>query len=78
MDVKIDEAVVRATTHCTKGFGCLDPASQDLCQVQHCVQGKVHFVECLNVDFCNYQMSFGSGLVCNCPVRKELYNRYGL
>ncbi|MBI5506783.1 MAG: hypothetical protein HY899_18505 [Deltaproteobacteria bacterium] len=78
MDIKIDEALVRTANQCTKNLRCLDPSCQDLCEVKHCVQGKVHFVECLDMNFCSYQMSFGSGTVCNCPVRKEIYNRYGL
>lgn len=78
MDIEIDESTMRAATGCTKEISCLDPSRTTLCQVKHCVQNKVHFVECLDVDYCCYKMSFGSGFVCNCPVRKEIFNRYGL
>jgi len=78
MAIKIDETVVRATTECAKDFACLDTSGKNLCHVKHCVQGKVHFIECLNVDYCSYQMSFGTGVVCNCPVRRDIYNLYGL
>src|SRR5512140_2854111 len=43
MDVKVDEAIVRETTHCTKDLACLAPSTQELCRVKHCVQGTVHF-----------------------------------
>jgi len=75
--LEVDETVVNATTECTKNLRCLVSSRSELCQVKHCVQGKVHFIECERIEYCSYQMSFGTGFVCNCPVRKYIYNSYG-
>jgi len=78
MEIEVDEAVMCATTHCTRSFRCLEPSGSSLCRVQKCVRGTVHFIECLDRTSCSYRMSFGKAFVCNCPVRKEIYDRYGL
>ncbi len=70
--------VLDATLKCDKAFSCLEAERTDLCPVQSCIAGEVHFIKCLNEDPCAYQVAFGEGHVCNCPARKEIYNRYGI
>lgn len=66
----------KATTGCEKGFSCLMGDRKDLCVVEACVDGKVHFIKCLNRGYCSYQQPFGMGHVCTCPTRKELFNKF--
>ncbi len=54
----------------------LEGNRNDLCTVEHCVDGRVHFIRCKNQEHCSYQLNFGDGFICTYPMRKELYNRY--
>lgn len=76
MQWSVDEEIRSQTTRCQKDFACLKGG--DLCPVDHCVDGTVHFIRCKNSAPCSYQLSFGEGAVCLCPIRKALYNRYKL
>jgi hypothetical protein len=76
MAFKIDKSTLKITTKCKKENSCLSKERKDLCRVEHCVEGEIHFIECLNKKPCDYQKSFGSSFYCSCPTRKELYNKY--
>lgn len=65
------------TKRCNKDFSCQKGPREDLCPIDYCVAGKVHFIKCQNKEICPYQSTFGDGVICNCPTRKELYNKYG-
>jgi len=75
---RVSEETIAETTKCEKDFSCLQGQHDDLCPIDYCVNGKVHFIKCLNGQGCSYQGSFGNGLLCHCPVRKELYNKHGV
>jgi hypothetical protein len=70
---KIDKKTVNST-ECEKSFECLTNQGY-LCKVEHCVDGKVHFLKC-NDTVCKFKVSFGNDVFCSCPVRKEIYNLY--
>jgi len=74
----VSEETIKNTQKCHKDFSCLKGQGDDHCAVDSCINGKVHFVECLEKKYCSYQTSFGYGLICHCPVRKEIYNKYGV
>ena len=71
----ISEDTSKNTTQCAKGFYCLYGEGQPFCEVEYAVGDEVIFVECTD-GACNYWMPFGSASVCNCPTRREIYNRY--
>jgi len=76
MDIHVSDEAQSAATNCKKGFSCLKRERKDLCAVVECISGKLHFIKCLNDGHCPYQRSFGDDVVCRCPVRKELFNKY--
>ena len=76
MDIHISEEVRRTATNCKKKFSCLEEERKDLCKVENCIDGKVHFIKCLNDEYCPYKQSFGDSFFCSCPVRKEIFNKY--
>jgi hypothetical protein len=73
----VSEETIAATQRCKKDFSCLNGKREDLCPVESCINGEVHFIKCLNKEACPYQGTFGDGAVCYCPTRKELFNKYG-
>lgn len=72
----VSDKTIAEANKCKKDFSCLKTPHEALCLIDSCVNGKVHFIKCLNRGNCSYQGSFGLNLICHCPVRKELYNKY--
>ena len=69
---------IAETKRCKKGFSCLTEQREDLCQIESCINAKVHFIKCLNKESCSYQDPYGDGFLCYCPTSKELYNKHGV
>ena len=75
MKLHVNRELLQATTRCAKGFACLNGDESCLCHVADCVLGDVIFVEIKN-QFCPYILHFGDKIICACPVRKDIYNKY--
>ncbi len=73
----INKTILQKTTQCIDNFECLKTENH-IClktKVTSCIGGKVHFINC-DEKLCNYKMSYGYSSICNCPTRKELFNKY--
>lgn len=77
MRLQISDAVIKSASRCDKGRACIQSAGHVYCSVAHCVMHRIHFVECLNEKPCPYKTAVERAAVCTCPVRKEVFNRYG-
>ncbi len=75
---RVSEETIAETKKCNRAFSCLKTPIEPLCTIDYCVDGKVHFIKCLNKKGCSYRSMFGYDFICNCPTRKELYNKYGI
>jgi hypothetical protein len=75
MDIKVDDNILQKTTKCKNNFSCL-AGETPICNVENCIDNKIHFIKCVSNKLCNYRVPFGYSDVCTCPVRKELYNSY--
>ena len=75
--MEIDPKIIKETTKCDKNFECLKNENYTCLtsKVDRAIDGKVHFINC-SVANCSYKMSFGNSQICNCPVRKEIFNRH--
>jgi hypothetical protein len=73
----VSEDTLENTTKCAKGFSCLYGEGQPFCEVEYAIGDEVLFVEYTD-GACRYWMPFGFSSVCNCPTRREIYNRYRL
>ncbi len=73
---EIDEAILKKTDKCEKGFSCLDGG--DICKADFLSEpdGPL-FIECVEPKPCSYK-GFDSSKVCACPTRKEIYVKYGV
>jgi len=77
--MEICSDILKETTKCTHNFICLNNPQENICcKVKDCINSKVHFVESTTNNTCPYIMSFGYAYICNCPVRKEIFNKYGV
>lgn len=81
MKVAVPDEVIREASKCPSGFSCLaaDASGDSRC----CHNCEVDFVLGKNLMFvkpaghgaalCPYKMHYGSGHVCQCPVRYYLF-----
>lgn len=72
--MEINEAIINETKNCNKDFSCLKNKDHSYCKVKKCISNSVHFIEYSDKLSCNYNIIFGDCLICNCPVRKEIFN----
>ncbi len=80
MRIRIGKDILTKTTKCGKSFSCLSSKRRDLCKVgsklESCEGETALFCEPNNDEFCAYKRPFGDYCICDCPTRKEIYNRY--
>jgi hypothetical protein len=77
MKYEIDDAIIKATTKCEKNHVCLESADPLYCSVEHCLMHRIYYVKCLYEGSCPYKETLDQSTICTCPVRKEIFNRYG-
>jgi hypothetical protein len=79
MRYPVSKTSIEKTRKCKLNFACLGGGGSCLCPVEDCVEGNIHFIRPPDPDsFCNYLTPFGYSYTCTCPVRKEIYNSYGV
>jgi len=77
MKFSITDDILRNAVKCNSNFSCLFGDEDCLCEVNDCSEEKVHFiVPGKKAGICDYSMVFGYSFTCNCPVRKDIYNKY--
>ena len=75
----IPEEIRLCATECSKGHACLMNEKHELCPVIQNIEGKIHFIQCIEERSCKYKNHIGDSVyTCTCPVRKEIYNQYGV
>ncbi len=77
--MQIDKKTIDSTVFCKNNLDCLTN-EEHFClkaKVENCINEKVYFINCNN-PCCNYKINFGKSCVCDCPVRKEIYDKYKL
>jgi hypothetical protein len=78
MEIQISGDIVEQATRCEKAFSCLTGNLEGSCRVTKYVADEVLFVEDGDDEACTYLRVFVSARLCLCPVRKEIYKRYGV
>ena len=77
-DVYVSDVTIKATTRCHKEFSCLCGSRKDLCPVDYYISDGLTFVTCVGDTNCDYRTPYGDSVICLCPVRIELYNKYSI
>ena len=73
----INQEIIVETIHCVEDFECL-ANEKFVCReatVESSIEGKIIFISCRK-ELCAYKLNFGYGTICNCPTRREIYNKY--
>ncbi len=76
--LEVDKATIEKTTRCVSDFECLSNSGRNLCPAEINVDNVGIFVNLNAASDCAYKVPFGSSHICKCPVRREIYQRYGI
>ncbi len=77
MKFEIADEIQKCAVDCTKGLNCLVDDKHRHCPVAKCIEGRTHYIKCLEDTECHYRVSIdGLYYKCTCPVRMEIYNKY--
>lgn len=77
-NIVINKKTIKETTKCPFNFVCLSNTDKISCKVESNIGNTILFVKPTNGIICNYNINFGEGHICTCPVRKEIYEKYNL
>ena len=65
-------------TECGENPRCLAGKEGSRCAVIKLAIGAGLFVDFKSDVPCSYLMKFGTGTICNCPIRKGIYEQYAV
>jgi len=76
VQMQVNDAVMKATTKCSKSFQCLSGNNECLCWATYA--SRYHFVEVKprSSDPCSYLFHYGNQAYCLCPTRNAIYSHY--
>jgi hypothetical protein len=78
MQFEIAQDILDSAKHCQKEFACLTNGTGSICAINIPVGSEVCFVERSKGKACRYADDYGyHRTICTCPVRKEIWKRYG-
>lgn len=77
MKLQISENIINDTTRCRKHFMCLTEV-KSLCKIKYCLNKKSYLVKPEKHKKCSYMVFADNIVLCSCPTRKEIYNRYNI
>lgn len=79
MEIVISDQILSETKECTRGFSCLKTVQDKdhkLCEVLDANGENVLFLKTKRIAECPYQISFGESLICTCPTRYGIHEKY--
>lgn len=79
MGIVISDQILKETKECKRKFSCLKASPDE--NLQNCevldANGKnVLFLKDKKIVDCPYQVSFGESLICTCPTRFAIHEKY--
>ncbi|RLD47679.1 MAG: hypothetical protein DRI94_13655 [Bacteroidetes bacterium] len=78
MNFEIDSDIINKT-HCDKDFICLKEEAEDnICKINKCFDDKFCSISKAKFENCINCFSFGYSRMCKCPVRIEIFKKYGI
>lgn len=76
---QISEETRKLTAKCPFNIECMVNRNWDTCSIARKLQNISLFIakKC-NKSNCPYSLSFGKTYLCQCPIRREIYQRYNI
>ena len=75
---KIPIEIIAEANKCRQNPGCLSDPDFELCKPTYKQGVRVGVLVCGYKADCPYSSHIGSEYVCTCPVRQEIFRKYGV
>lgn len=76
MELYIADDIKRKAHQCKHNYICLIKSKEKICKVISSINDDVIHLYCLKEGNCAYREEVKERVICNCPVRKEIYRQY--
>jgi DNA-binding Lrp family transcriptional regulator len=73
----VEKRVLESADRCVHGHACLSDPNVALCRILAYVDTSPPFVGCLEQHACPYKEERDGRMICTCPVRRRIFQRYG-
>ncbi|HHS13512.1 MAG TPA: hypothetical protein ENN03_07050 [bacterium] len=74
--INIDPETNLKTDQCIFGKCCLKGKTDHMCRIERAVMENGLFLVEQKGENCPYFLEFGFSLMCHCPIRIEIFNKY--
>ena len=76
MELFVNNEIKQSAELCQDKYGCLTGQKKTICKVISTVNNNEMYVICQNNNACKYRHQVNERILCTCPVRLEIYNKY--
>ena len=73
----VERQVLESADKCEHEHACLSDPNVSLCRILAYVDASPPFVGCLEQHPCPYKREQDGRMICSCPVRRRIFQRYG-
>ena len=73
----ISRAILESSSECLYSQACLS-GKRTVCKVKEHEDAKVMFVKKRDHKNCPFSIPLGADCICTCPVRVEIFRKYGV
>ena len=77
MKYEMEGETLAGSTKCGRYFDCLLEGRCARCEIERLVVGTGACLKDADPEPCPYKVDTGTSLICTCPTRIELFERYG-
>jgi hypothetical protein len=70
--------LIEEANKCTKNHACLKDPNYQLCGAAITTDSGTERMVCSHGSKCPYNSTLGNKHVCTCPIRQEIYRKYGI
>jgi hypothetical protein len=78
MELFVNDDIKQSVKLCYKHFACLNGKKENMCNVISTLNTYELYVYCKRNSLCTYKHLLNERILCTCPIRIEIYCKYGI
>jgi hypothetical protein len=78
MELFVNDDIKQSVKLCINHHACLNGKKQNICNVISTLNTYELYVYGKGNSHCNYKHPLNERFLCTCPMRMEIYNKYGI
>ena len=78
MELFVNDDIKQSVKLCNNHYSCLNGKNENICNVISTLNAYELYVYCKSNSDCNYKHHLNERILCTCPIRIEIYCKYGI